>query len=127
MREGEKIWYCVRTSDENAEVDTYAEPVEETVRMPRVFSPISLTVQPKDGFTDRFAYGETTSKDQRIILTPYSYWKDKFHEGDLFYLCGKEPNAENEEFYGQEANYMIEAVLQRQNSIELSAKKIISK
>lgn len=126
MRNGEKIWYCIRTSDDNAEVDTYAEPVEEIVREPSVFNPISITVQPKNGFTDRLAYGETTNKDQRIILTPYTYWHKKFKEGDVFYLDGQEPN-EDEEYAGQDANYFVESVNNQNEAIELSVKKKIDK
>lgn len=126
MRNGEKIWYCLRTSDDDAEVDTYAPPVEETVRMPNIFSPVGITVQPKNGFTDRLAYGETTSKDQRIILTPYPFWYGRFKEGDLFYLDGEHPR-DNESFYGEYANYMVEAVGNQNEAIELSVKKIINK
>ena len=126
MRNGEKIWYCLRTSDDNAEVDTYAEPVEETVRFSNVFDPVSITVQPKNGFTDRMAYGETTTKDQRIMLTPYQVWHNKFREGDLFYRDGAKPQ-EDDEFYGQSANYMVESVANQNEGIELSVKKIIDK
>ena len=126
MRNGEKIWYCLRTSGDDAEVDTYARPVEETVRMPSIFNPVSITVQPKNGFTDRLAYGETTSKDQRIILTPYQVWHGKFREGDLFYLDGQCPK-DDEEFYGQDANYYVESVANQNEAIELSVKKIINK
>lgn len=126
MRNGEKIWYCSRTGDDNAEVDTFAEPVMEIVRMPSVFNPISITVQPKNGFTDRLPYGETTNKDQRIILTPYTYWHKKFKEGDVFYLDGQKPS-EDEEYFGQNANYQVELVANQNEAIELSVKKIIDK
>ena len=126
MREGEKIWYCIRTSGDNAEVETYAEPIEETVRMPRVFSPIGISVQPKNGFTDRLKQGETIIKDQRILLTPYQFWDGKFKEGDIFYLDGQRPNA-NEEYFGQDANYYVENVGRQNEAIELSVKKIIDK
>ncbi|MGN0960782.1 MAG: hypothetical protein ACI4PF_01120 [Christensenellales bacterium] len=123
---GEKIWYCIRTSGDNAEVETYAEPVEEILRMPNVFSPISITVQPRNGFTDRLAYGETTTKDQRIILSPYEFWHKKFKEGDVFYLDGQKPS-EDEEYFGQNANYMVESVGNQNEAIELLVKKIINK
>ena len=126
MRNGEKIWYCLRNIDDNAEVDTYAKPVEETVRMPNIFSPVSITVQPKNGFTDRLPSGETTSKDQRIMLTPYMAWDGIFHEGDLFYLDGEKPQ-DDEEFYGQGANYYVDNVARQNEAIELSVKKIINK
>lgn len=126
MKNGEIIWYCLRTSADNAETDTYAEPIKEVVRMPSVFSPIGITVQPKNGFTDRMAYGETTSKDQRIILTPYEFWHGKFREGDLFYLDGQRPE-KDEEYYGQNANYFVDSVANQNKAIELSVKKIIDK
>lgn len=125
MRNGEKIWYCLRTSPDNAETDTYEKPVEETIRMPSVFNPVSITVQPANGFTDRMAYGETTSKTQRIVLTPYVKWHKIFNEGDLFYLDGAQP--ENEEFYGEGANYMVDDVANQNEAIVLTVKKIIEK
>ena len=125
MRNGEKIWYCIRTSPTDAEIDTYAEPIQETLRMPSIFSPIGITVQPKNGFTDRMAYGETTSKDQRIMLTPYQFWHGKFKEGDLFYLDGEHPS-EDESFYGEFANYRVDVVNNQNEAIELSVKKIIN-
>ena len=126
MREGEEIWYCSRIVSENAEIDEYEEAKKLTLRMPRPFQPIGITVQPKNGFTDRLSSGETTSKDQRIILTPYTYWHNKFKEGDLFYLSGAKPD--NEESYnGENANYMVDVVLEGNEAIELSTKKIIKK
>lgn len=126
MRNGEKIWYCIRTSPDNAEVDTYDKPIEEIVRMPSVFSPIGITVQPQNGYTDRVAYGETSSEYQRIVLTPYQVWHKKFKKGDLFYLDGEYPR-ENESFNGEYANFMVDNVANQNMSIEISVKKIISK
>lgn len=124
MRNGEKIWFCHRISLDNAETVKYSEPIEERLRLPSVFSPISITVQPKNGFTDRYPYGETTIKEQRIILTPYRYWVDKFKEGDKFYLDGAKPTAE-ERFNGDFANYQVDNVANQNEGIELSVKKII--
>lgn len=126
MRNGEKIWYCSRISDENAEVEIFAEAVELTLQFPRVFSPMGITVQPKNGFTDRMSYGETTSSDQRIMLTPYTLWDGKFKVGDVFYLDGQKPN-ETEEYYGQDANYQVDFVARQNEAIEVSVKKIINK
>ena len=126
MRNGEKIWYCLRTSDDNAEIDTYAEPVMETVRPSTVFDPVSITVQPKNGFTDRLASGETTTKDQRIVLCPYPLWYGIFKEGDLFYLDGAKPQ-DDEEFFGRGANYYVDSIANQNEGIELSVKKIIKK
>ena len=126
MRNGEKVYYCSRLSEENAEVDIYDNAKCEVVRLPNVFCPISFTVQPKNGFTDRMSYGETTNTDQRIIATPYQYWYGKFKVGDVFYLDGAKPN-ENEEYNGQNANYYVELVNNQNEAIELSLKRIISK
>ena len=126
MSENEEIWYCLRIVNENAEIDEYEEAKKLTIRMPRLFQPIGITVQPKNGFTDRLNSGETTSKDQRIVLTPYSYWHNKFKEGDLFYLCGASPS-DDELYNGENANYMVDVVLEGNKAIELSAKKIIKK
>lgn len=126
MRNGEAIWYCVRTSPDNAEIDTYACPKKEYVRMPSVFSPVGITVQPMNGYTDRLASGETTFKDQRIILTPYTLWHGRFKEGDLFYLDGRTP-LENESYYGENANYFVDSVNNQNEAIEIIAKKIIDK
>ena len=126
MRNGENIWYCLRTDTDNAEVDTYSKPIKETVRMSNIFNPVSITVQPKNGFTDRMAYGETTTKDQRIMLTPYQVWHGKFKEGDLFYLDGAKPQ-EDDEYNGQSANYMVDSVANQNEGIELLVKKITNK
>ena len=125
MRNGEKIWYCLRTSTDNAEVDNYSEPVEEILRMPSVFNPVSITVQPANGFTDRLAYGETTSKTQRVVLSPYQKWHNVFNEGDLFYIDGAEPY-ENEP-NGVGANYYVDDVANQNEAIVLTIKKIIEK
>lgn len=123
MRNGEKIWHCKRLSEENAEVSEWAKPQEYILHMPRPFSPIGITVQPKNGFTDRMSYGETTNSDQRVILTPYIYWKDKFQVGDLFYIDGAKPT-EDEAYYGEKANYYVEFVALQNQAIELSLKQL---
>lgn len=126
MRLGSKIWYCHRIYEENAEIETFDKPIEETLRMPNVFSRVSITIMPKNGFTDRLPEGETSQGGQRVILQPYKYWNGKFNVGDLFYLDGAKPNGE-EEYYGQDANYMVENVALQNEIIELSLKRIIDK
>lgn len=126
MRIGSKIWYCHRITERNAEVETFEKPIQETLRMPNVFNRVSITIQPKNGFTDRLSEGETTQSGQRVILRPYDYWYGKFNVGDLFYLDGAKPN-EDEEYYGQDANYMVENVANQNLAIELSLKRIIDK
>ena len=126
MRIGSKIWYCHRIAEQNAEVETFEKPIEETLRMQNVFNRISITIMPKNGFTDRLSEGETTQSGQRVILRPSDYWEGKFKVGDLFYLDGAKPN-KDEEYYGQDANYMVENVANQNLVIELSLKRIIDK
>lgn len=123
MRNGERIWACNRLHYANEEVPTYDEPEEFILRFPTVFSPIGITCQPKTGFTDYLEYGETTNSDRRIVLQPYQYWAEKFKVGDIFYIDGAEPSDE-EEYYGQDANYYVEFVSRQNEAIVLSLKQI---
>lgn len=123
MKIGSKIWWCKRLYEENEETPQYEEPQEFILRPPTSFFPIGITVQPKNGSTDYFEYGETTNSDQRIVLTPYDYWFGKFHYGDRFYIDGAMPSAD-EETYGQNANYYVEFVGNQERGIVLSLKQI---
>ena len=124
MKWGSKIWWCKRWYVENEETPRYEEPQEFITRPHTYLSPIGMTVMPKTGYTDYFEYGETTNSGQRIVLTPYDYWYGKFSEGDLFYLDGAMPNADEEETYGQNANYYVELVSNQNEGIVLSLKQI---
>lgn len=126
MRNGSKVWYCIRTSPHNAEVSTFDEPQEFVLRpYNRSIGGKSMTIQPKNGFTDRMEYGETTSATQRAILQPYLAWYGTFNVGDRFYLDGATPN-ENDGEYGENANYEVEYVAYQNEVIELSLKKIVN-
>ena len=117
MKIGEKIWHCSRTSDENAEVETFDEPVEYTLRFGY------FTVQPKNTYTDIMAYGERNVDYQRGIAQPYNFWKDKIKIGDRFYLDGNKPD-ETEEFYGENANFTVDGVSKQNMAIEITFKKL---
>ena len=93
------------------------------MRNPTPFSPLGITCQPRNGFTDYFEYGETTNSDQRIICQPYAYWVYKFNKGDIFYLDGAKPTSD-EEYNGQNANYYVEFVGKQNEAIVLSLKQI---
>lgn len=123
MKIGSKIWWCRRLYVGNEETPRYEKPKEFILRPPTPFSPIGITAQPKTGNTEYFEYGETTNSDQRIVLTPYEYWFGEFHSGDRFYLDGATPS-NNEEHYGQDANYYVEFVGNQERGIVLSLKQI---
>lgn len=123
MKNGEKIWHYKRINNDNEETPTYEKPIEYVLRSPTAFSPIGITCQPKTGYTDMLAYGETTNTDNRIVLQPYTYWKDMFREGDLFCADGAKPT-ENEDLFGQDANFYVEFVSKQNEAIVLSLKRI---
>lgn len=123
MKTGSKIWWCKRLYVENEETPHYEKPQEFILRPHTPFCPIGITAQPRTGNTDYFDYGETTNSDQRIVLTPYDYWYGKFNKGDLFYIDGAMPSAD-EETYGQNANYYVEFVGNQERGIVLSLKQI---
>jgi hypothetical protein len=123
MRNGDKIWWCKRIEQINEETPQYEKPQEFILRSPTAFSPIGITVQPKSGYTEVLDYGETTKGEQRVVLTPYEYWYNKFNRGDLFYVDGKKPSDE-EQSYGQDANYYLEFVANQSAAIVLSLKKV---
>lgn len=125
MKYGSKIWWCKRFYVENEETPHYEKPQEFITRPHTLMSPIGISVMPKNGFTDYLDYGETTNSDQRIVLTPYDYWCGKFSKGDLFYLDGAVPN-DNEQTYGQDANYYVEFVANQNVVVVLSLKQIKS-
>lgn len=126
MRNGEKIWFCERVFQRNDEAPKYKKPEEFTLRSPSAFSPVGITCQPTRGSTEYFEFGETTNSDQRIVLQPYAYWNNKFKKGDIFYIDGEKPT-NDEEYYGQNANYYVEFVAKQNEAIVLSLKQIKSK
>ena len=126
MKLGTNIWYCHRIKKRNAEYETFDKPIKETLRMPSIFNKTSITIQPMNGFTDRLNEGETNQAGERVILQPYEYWDGKFNVGDVFYLYEAKPNSD-EEYFGQDANYMVENFGNQNLAIELLLKKIIEK
>lgn len=126
MKLGTTIWYCHRIKKRNAEYESFDKPIKEILRMPSVFNRVSITIQPRNGFTDRPSEGETNQAGERVILQPYDYWNGKFNVGDVFYLYDAKPS-DNEEYYGEYANYMVENVGNQNLAIELLLKKIIEK
>ena len=93
------------------------------MRTPTAFSPLGITCQPRNGFTDYLEYGETTNSDQRIVCRPYAYWVDKFSKGDIFYIDGAKPSV-YEEYNGQNANYYAEFVANQNEAVVVSLKQI---
>lgn len=103
MKVGDSVWFCRRLKEPDENGEEYEAPVEIKTKL------MYFTVMGKRGFSDIENLGETTSSSLTAIAQPYDLWKDKFHNGDLFYCNGVEP-VETEEYYGQLANYRVSDV-----------------
>lgn len=116
MRFGEKIWYCTQLEQPNG-LQEFNPPVEITLRQHH------CSVQPTSGYSALQTYGKDIINYQTMILQPYNTWKGLFKEGDLFYLDGNEPSQENEEFYGDFANFIVDKVFSQNEAIRVVLKR----
>lgn len=114
MRTGEKIYWCKRKQTPIG-IEEFDSPEEITVR-PKYF-----TVQPTSGYTATQIFGSKITSYQTAICQPYPVWKDKFSEGDLFWLDGKTPTGE--EFNGDTANYIVDKVFYQNEALRLFLKR----
>lgn len=103
MRFGDSVWYCSRlaTPDENGE--EFSPPVEIKTRK------MYFTVMSRSANSGIAEFGDITDEKLRCIAQPYRLWANMFKAGDLFYCNGAKPS-ENEEYYGQNANYVVDGV-----------------
>lgn len=114
MRVGEKIWYCKRIDGES-----YAAPVEVVTRLGY------MTVVDRSGSWNIADVGEHTERYASVVAQPYSKWAGVFSEGDLFYINGAKPSDE-EDYYGQNANYSVDFVDNGNFRIRLILKRTAS-
>lgn len=114
MRMSEKIWYCKRIDN-----DAYSEPVEITTRLGY------FTVVDRSGDWNTAEVGEYTERYASCVAQPYAKWAGVFSEGDLFYINGAKPSDE-EEYYGQNANYSVDFVDNGNFRIRLILKRTAS-
>lgn len=118
MRVGESVWWCKKQApNENGEVQ-YAAPEE----IKTAFQ--SFTVMGKSGYSDILEFGENISQYLTAIAQPYEKWQGKFSVGDLFY-CDHNAPSNDEEFYGQKANYVVDYVDYGNIRIKLTLKRIV--
>lgn len=122
MRNGEIVFHCVRTVDEDG-VERFSKPT------PIRLQPNFFTIQPAGGFMDNQAFGEFTDLTNKGVAIPYERWKNVFHTGDRFYL-GVTPNGykedvEPEEGWGFDANAQVVSVKPQNRSIGLTLRNIV--
>lgn len=122
MRNGEKVWYCKRISEDGDDLEVFAEPVEFTLKLG------FLTIQPSSGYDNVVEFGEKLSKTWNCIAQPYGFWIDKLKEGDRFYVEGAEPDnldgSVPEDGWGAKANARIYSVRPQNLAIRFILEKI---
>lgn len=117
MRFGDSVWYCSKLNEPDVNGEEYSQPVEIKTR------PMYFTVMSRSATSDIVDFGDTSDEKLRCIAQPYRLWKDIFKNGDLFYCNGVTPN-ENEEYYGQNANYVVDGVPLGNKVITINLKKV---
>lgn len=117
MKDHKTIWYASRTSEDNAEVQTYSEPKSITTR----FNYFSIMPASSRGFGEIMKYGETLNQTWTAIANA-NYFTDMFKLGDVFYIDGHHPNTELEELYGfgSTANAVVKNVSYVRNTIGIT-------
>lgn len=111
MRVGDSVWYCKRTGESE-----YAEPIEIKTAL------MHFTVMGKSGYLDIQEYGENINNYLTAVAQPCAKWGGIFHEGDLFYCNGARPSL-SEEYYGQNANYVVDTIDYGNARIKLTLKR----
>lgn len=118
MRVGDSVWYCSKLPQPTADGQQFAAPVEIRTAFGR------FTVMGKSGYNDILEFGENISQYLTVIAQPYAVWVDKFNVGDLFYCDGNAPT-DREEYYGQNANYVVDCVDRGNVRIKLTLKRVV--
>lgn len=106
MKNGDKVWYCKRTSPNGSRIETFDKPQE------LVLSFGNLTIQPSSGYDSVIEFGENVRKMWNCIAQPYEKWVDVIREGDRFYVDGAKPDipkdgSEPEDGWGYDANARV--------------------
>ena len=128
MRYGDKIFWCRRLdesdtqdTEETEEVDEKLQEFAAPAEIPLVVGKFSL--QPASGYSALQQFGNNVNLYQTIICQPYEKWFGVFKEGDRFYVDGRVPS-EDEEFYGQLANFVVDSVSNQNVAIRVVLKRI---
>lgn len=116
MKIGKSVYYCVKKATPNG-IEEFENPVEIKV------VPGQFTVQPATGYAAIQEFGTNIKKYQTAICQPYERWENVFKVGDVFYLDGATPSA-NEEYNGDLANYIVDDVSYQNLAIKLTLKRI---
>lgn len=119
MKVGDSVWFCRRLKEPDENGEEYEAPVEIKTKL------MYFTVMGVSGYSDIAKLGETAKSSLTAIAQPYDLWKNKFHNGDLFYCDTVEP-VETEDYYGQLANYRVSNVDYGYRRIKLTLDRVAS-
>lgn len=124
MRNGSRVWWCQRTSQDGDDIETFAEPIEITLRIR------FLTIQPSGGYDSVVEFGENLGRTWNAIGQPYDYWYGKVKEGDRWYIDGAEPyiptdGEEPEDGWGADANARVTSVRPQNEAVRFILEKIV--
>lgn len=122
MRLGEKVWYCKSIPLENqTDGQEYEKPIAITLSLHH-FTVMNKTYSYK--ISEYIGeLGEKNFSNLTAIAQPYEKWVGEFKKGDLFYCDGAKPS-KSEEWYGQDANYIVKQVENGNVLIKLSLVEI---
>ncbi|NCC99907.1 MAG: hypothetical protein EOL95_09460 [Bacteroidia bacterium] len=123
MKNGLKVYFCKRTSQDNAKIETFAKPIEFTLRFGY------LTIQTSSGYNEVVEFGDNVSKTWTCYGQPYDEWFARLNEGDRFYVDGKIPDGfssatEPEDGWGYDANAIVYSVRPQNIAIKFILEKI---
>ena len=103
MRFGDSVWYCSKLIEPDENGQEFAPPKEIKTGI------MHFTVMSRSATSALNDFGDDTDENLRCIAQPYRAWAGVFKAGDLFYCNGAKPS-EDEEYYGQNANYVVDGV-----------------
>lgn len=121
------IYIAKRKKDKNGKIviDKYGKvEYEKPEKYTFNVQPIGGTTNSTSGRTRIAGYGQKAMQMQRAVID-YDKYFGKFEVDDLAYLDGQSPK--NEEVYGQNANYRIDAVLSQNQAVALYFEKLSEK
>ena len=121
------IYIAKRKKDKNGKIviDKYGKvQYEKPKKYTFNVQPIGGTTNSTSGRTRIADYGQKAMQMQRAVID-YDKYFGEFEVDDLAYLDGQSP--ENEEVYGQNANYRIDAVLCQNQAVALYFEKLSEK
>ena len=117
MRIGDSVWYCSKLKEPDENGQEFAPPKEIKTGI------MHFTVMSRSATSDIIDFGDVTDEKLRCIAQPYRAWAGMFKAGDLFYCNGAKPS-EDEEYYGQNANYVVDGVPLGNYVVTINLKKV---